>query len=103
MPEIRFDWQGAESISADPGITPTRDAVGRQEIKSPWPMTPSLLGPCYVHKGAKLEPHVTSVVPAQGETKPPRIRSRFMFEQVSELVYDERCSRDKLALKLIAP
>lgn len=102
MPEIRFDWQGAQSISVDPGITPTEDIVGRQEIKAPWPMTPSLLGSCYVHKGTRLEPHITSEVSAK-ETKSPRVRSRFMFEQVSELAYDERCSRDKLALKLAAP
>lgn len=108
LPAIKIDWRGAQSISAEPGFTPKQEGAAHQEINAPWPIEASSLGPCYVNHRTSLTPQLTieeepPAGPGKKKPKPPRVKSRFMFEQSSELKAEEHCTREKLTLKLEAP
>lgn len=104
LPAIKVDWRGAQSISAEPGFTPAQEGAAYQEIHAPWPIKVSSLGPCYINHRTSLTPQLTiDEAPGQKKAKPPRVKSRFMFEHSSELKVEEYCTREKLTLKLEAP
>lgn len=107
LPAIKIDWRGAQSISAEPGFRPTKEGATYQEIRAPWPIEASSLGPCYDNHRTSLTPQLTTdEEPGQKQHKPhkpARIKSRFMFEQSSELKAEEHCTREKLTLQLEAP